>query len=85
MFWCFNLVCEVLTVVVLWRLYVNNLFMLTTALVYLALNISLITLMVVYKKPVVDTDITVIESIQDQSLREEPLIKKSECWLEVKI
>lgn len=85
MFWCFNLVCEVLTVVVLWRLYVNNLFMLTTALVYLALNISLVTLMVVNKRPVVDADITVIESIQDQSLREEPLIKKSECWLEVKI
>jgi hypothetical protein len=78
-------VCEVLTVVVLWRLYVNNLFMLTTALVYLALNISLVTLMVVNKRPVVDADITVIESIQDQSLREEPLIKKSECWLEVKI
>lgn len=50
MFWVLNLVCELVSVLVLWKIYIHNWFMLTSALVYSSLNVALVTLMVVSKK-----------------------------------
>ena len=62
MFWVLSLVCELICVAALWKIYLQNWFMLTTALTYIGLNGALVTLMVVYKKKIQKLDI--IESIQ---------------------
>ena len=66
MFWVLNLACELITVVVLYEIYFNNLFMLMTALLYTSMNVALIVLMIKSKK-IGDNvaDITVIENITD--------------------
>lgn len=85
MFWVLSLVCELVAVAALWKIYLQNWFMLTTALIYIGLNGALVTLMVVYKKKIQQQDI--IESIvqmDTQSSSQEPLVKKSNCWLQVR-
>jgi len=52
MFWVLSLVCELVAVAALWKIYLQNWFMLTTALIYIGLNGALVTLMVVSKKKI---------------------------------